>query len=109
VLFTALPGSIFGENAILGLSTDGKRNRKSVATKNTELCCLSTAAIRHLILDFPSFDMVWRHHLTHHLAKLDAIAFVTGAHPPASRTSATSGSVGAVPASITSWFCDGCQ
>lgn len=77
-LFSAGPGDIFGENAILGLSTDGKRSRKAIASKNTELCFLSSDSIRHLILDFPSFDLVWRHHLTLHIAKLDAVAFTTG-------------------------------
>ncbi|KAJ1481422.1 hypothetical protein T484DRAFT_1807511 [Baffinella frigidus] len=56
-LFSAGPGDIFGENAILGLSTDGKRSRKAIASKNTELCFLSSDSIRHLILDFPSFDL----------------------------------------------------
>ena len=51
-------GDLIGENAILGLTTDGRRNRSAHAISMVELCALSIHDFRDLLINCPGFSTV---------------------------------------------------
>ena len=52
----ATRGDMFGENELLGLTLEGRRNRTSVAQTSCELCRMSAAHFRALLESCPDLQ-----------------------------------------------------
>ena len=71
-LFDATKGDIIGENALLGLTHNGRRNRTCVAKTMCELCRLSRRDFFDLLEGCPTFRRVCTRMVLAHLARLEA-------------------------------------
>jgi CRP-like cAMP-binding protein len=82
-LFT---GELFGEMALMGLSSDGKRVRTSVALTVCELCVLTQLDFMDLLTNRPGFFNLIRKVSRMHLARLhDGIPFSHARLAPCAR------------------------
>ena len=63
-------GDLFGENALLGLTSDGKRNRSSMAKTMCEVCALSQKDLMEL-LKLDLFRQPLSTMIHHHISNLD--------------------------------------
>jgi len=63
-------GDLFGENALLGLTSDGKRNRSSIAKTMCEVCALSQKDFMEL-LKLDLFRQPLSTMIHHHISSLD--------------------------------------
>jgi CRP-like cAMP-binding protein len=75
-VLTAETGDLFGENALLGLTSDGKRNRSSFAKTMCEICALRKEDLWDL-LKIESFRRPFSTLVHQHISRLDSSTLVS--------------------------------
>jgi len=71
LVMEAGPGDIFGENEILGLTMEGRRNRTCIAKTSCELCRLNTEDLYSLLRSCPDLQRRCRLLVDAHLRNLE--------------------------------------